>query len=286
MAALLEITGLRKQLDNFQLKDVNLSLEQGYIMGLLGVNGSGKTTLINTILNLYAKDAGEVCVNGFSMDKQERLAKDEIGFVLDTNMFEENLSVWHNAKSFGSLYQRYDDQLFQTFCKNFGVPLNRKVGKLSTGMKTRFQLAFALSHDAKLFIMDEPASGLDPSFRKELVHYMQEIVEDGTRSVLFSTHITEDLEPIGDFITLMKDGKVALTCSMEELRERYLIIQGSKEDIEELPFSKIIYREYGLCRNQAFLRCVKGEDYKGYHTRAPKLDELMYCLEKGGYEYV
>ena len=189
---LMEVNNLCKKIGNLNLNDINLKIEPGYIVGLLGVNGSGKTSLINTILNLYKRDNGEVIINGFSMEFNEKSAKNQIGFVLDEEMFEETMSVLNNAKIFGSLYDNFDENLFKEFCKNFNIPLNKKLGKLSTGLKVRFQLAFALAHDAKLFIMDEPTAGLDPLFRKELINYMQQIVEDGSRSVLFSTHITED----------------------------------------------------------------------------------------------
>ena len=109
------------------------------------------------------------------------------------------LKIW-NAKRFGALYSQFDEKLFRKFCEKFEIPLNKKLGQLSAGYQIRFQLAFALSHNAELFILDEPASGLDPLFRKELMGYLQEIVEDGTRSVLMSTHITEDLDQIGDYI--------------------------------------------------------------------------------------
>ena len=111
MEALLHVNHLEKNLDEFVLKDVNLTLQPGYIMGLIGVNGTGKTTLIQTILNLYKKDAGDVYVNGYSMEEQEREAKDQIGFVLDKNVFEESLSVWENAKLFGKLYSRLDEEV-------------------------------------------------------------------------------------------------------------------------------------------------------------------------------
>ena len=113
MEALLHVNHLEKNLDEFVLKDVNLTLQPGYIMGLIGVNGTGKTTLIQTILNLYKKDAGDVYVNGYSMEEQEREAKDQIGFVLGKNVFEESLSVWKNAKLFGKLYSRFDEAVFR-----------------------------------------------------------------------------------------------------------------------------------------------------------------------------
>lgn len=166
MKELLHIEHLTKELDSFYLEDVNLRLEPGYVQGLIGVNGTGKTTLIRTILNIYEKDSGKVSVCGFLMDEDEMKAKDRIGVVLDKNMFEEDFSVIKNAEYFGKMYSKFDMEIFKELCRRFQIPLQQKIRKLSTGFKIRFQLAFALSHDADLFIMDEPASGLD---RKSVV---------------------------------------------------------------------------------------------------------------------
>lgn len=285
MTYLLEINNLEKKLGNLHLKDINLNLEPGYIMGLIGVNGCGKTTLINTILNIYKKDSGIVKVNGLSMDSKEKEVKDQIGFILDENMFENTMTVIRNAKTFGSLYSKFNKELFLKFCDRFDIPLNKKLGKLSTGSKIKFQLAFALSHDAKLFIMDEPSAGLNPAFRKDLIRYMQELVEDGTRSVIFSTHITEDLDQVGDYIALIHEGKLFFNLNKEELKDKYLIINGNKEEIENLNYSKIIYREYGEYHNSAFIEKVKGEDYKNLKTKIPNIEDIVYYLEKGGYSY-
>lgn len=283
MDTLLELDKLEKKIGNLHLNDINFKIEPGYIVGLLGVNGSGKTTLINTILNLYKKDGGVVKVKGISMETNEKEAKDQIGFVLDENMFEDTMSVISNGKIFGSLYSKFDVELFCKFCERFEIPLRKKFAKLSTGLKVRFQLAFALSHDAKIFIMDEPSAGLDPVFRKELMGYLQEIVEDGTRSVLFSTHVTEDLDQIGDYIVLLNKGEIFFYLSKEELRERYIILKGTKEQIENLKCSHIIYREYGEYHNCAFVEKIEGEDYPSVEWKVPILEDIMYYLEKGGY---
>jgi len=283
MTALMEIENLEKIIGNLHLGKINLEIEPGYIVGLIGINGSGKTTLINTILNLYKKDNGTVKINGISMDINEKGAKDQIGFVLDENMFEDTMSVISNGKIYGSLYSKFDENLFRKFCQRFEVPLKKKLGKLSAGLKVRFQLAFALSHDAKLFIMDEPAAGLNPLFRKELINCMQEIVEDGTRSVLFSTHITEDLDQVGDYIALLNNGKIFFYLSKEELQEKYLILKGTKEQIQNLEGSNIIYREYGEYHNFAFIEKLQGEEYIDIEVKVPIIEEIMYYLEKGGY---
>lgn len=285
MNYLLEIYSLKKKIGNLDLKNININLPPGYIMGLVGVNGSGKTTLINTILNIYKKDSGTVKVNEFSMDTNEREAKNEIGFVLDENMFENTITVINNAKIFGKLYSKFNYKLFYKLCSKFDLPIKKKLGKLSTGQKTKFQLAFALSHDAKLFIMDEPSSGLNPVFRQELINYMQELVEDGTRSVLFSTHITEDLDKIGDYITLINNGEIFFCLDKEALKEKYLILNGTKEQIENLNCSKIIYREYGEYHNSAFIEKEIDAIYNNLNLKTPTIEDIMYYLEKGGYTY-
>lgn len=286
MDCLLKVDGITKKMNGgFLLKPVSFEVEPGFIVGLLGVNGSGKTTLIRTMLNMYAKDGGEVFVDGVSMAEHEREAKDLIGFVLDENVFEEDISVLDNARAFGSYYKYFDEELFLEYCKRFGVSAKKKVKELSKGQSVRFQLAFALSHDAKLFIMDEPAAGLDPLFRKEMIGYMQELVENGTRSVLMSTHITEDLEPVGDYIALMREGELLLYLSMEELKDRYAIVYGSEEEIDTL-HGDVIYRQHEEFRHLAFVRRNPEFPMKGLEMSVPKLDEIMYYLEKGGYAYV
>ena len=174
------------------------------------------------------------------------------------------------------------NDLFLRFCKRFELNPKQKAGKLSKGQKTRFQLAFALSHQAKLFIMDEPASGLDPLFRRELTGYMQELVEDGTRSILFSTHLTADLDQIGDYIALIDDGHFLFCSDKESLRERFRLLEGSREEIEALQSPGIlakVHEEYGSMA----LAEYPGPELTGrLSSRAPTLAELLYYLQKGG----
>ena len=283
MEHVLEIRNLNKTIGSLHLTDISLSLEPGYIMGLIGRNGAGKTSFIKTILRLYEKDSGEVLVCGHSIDREEKEAKNEIGFVLDESPFEENLSIEANGKLFGSLYSRYDHALFLTFCERFQIIAKQKVRKLSKGQKTRFQLAFALSHDAKLFLMDEPAAGLDPLFRRELLGYMQDIVESGKRSILFSTHLTSDLDKIGDYIALMDAGNICLELDKEELRDRFRIIYGTREQIERIFSPGVICRLYEPYRSSMLIEYPKESQIKGLETVRPTLEDLMYYLSKGGF---
>ena len=283
MENLLEIRNLNKSIGSLKLNDINLSLEPGYIMGLIGRNGAGKTSLIKTILRLYQKDSGDIFINGHSMDTREREAKDDIGFVLDESPFEDNLTIETNGKLFGSLYSRYDHTLFLKFCSRFEISPRQKVGKLSKGQKTRFQLAFALSHDAKLFLMDEPAAGLDPLFRRELLGYMQDIVESGRRSILFSTHLTSDLDQIGDYIALMDSGSLCLQLDREEVNERFYIAHGTREQIEHLFGPNVICRLHEAYKSSLLIEYPQEGQLLGLETARPTLEDLMYYLCKGGF---
>lgn len=282
MKPLLEISHLDKQIGSLHLQDISFTLEPGYIFGLIGRNGSGKTSLIRTLLNLYHKDSGAIVVNGCPMDSMEHEAKDQIGFVLDEFIFEEKLSISANGRYFGSTYSKYDHSLFLQFCERFNLDPKQKTGRLSKGQKTRFQLAFALSHQAKLFIMDEPAAGLDPLFRRELTGYMQELVEDGTRSVLFSTHLTADLDQIGDYIALLDEGRFCFCMDKESLRERFVLLEGTEQQIRSLHSPKIlaaVHEQYG---STALAEFPDPSITEGLAVSCPTLAELLFYLRKGG----
>ena len=282
MKPLLKISHLDKQIGTLHLQDISFTLEPGYIFGLIGRNGSGKTSLIRTILNLYHKDSGAIVVNGCPMDSMEHEAKDQIGFVLDEFIFEEKLSISANGRYFGSTYSKYDHSLFLQFCERFNLDPKQKTGRLSKGQKTRFQLAFALSHQAKLFIMDEPAAGLDPLFRRELTGYMQELVEDGTRSVLFSTHLTADLDQIGDYIALIDEGRFCFCMDKESLRERFVLLEGTEQQIRSLHSPKIlaaVHEQYG---STALAEYPEPSMTEGLAVSCPTLAELLFYLRKGG----
>ena len=284
MKPLLEISHLDKQIGTLHLQDISFTLEPGYIFGLIGRNGSGKTSLIRTLLNLYHKDSGTIVVNDYPMDSMEHEAKDQIGFVLDEFIFEEKLSISANGRYFGSTYSKYDHRLFLQFCKRFNLDPKQKTDRLSKGQKTRFQLAFALSHQAKLFIMDEPAAGLDPLFRRELTGYMQELVEDGTRSVLFSTHLTADLDQIGDYIALIDEGRFCFCTDKESLRERFVLLKGTEQQIQSLALHSpkilaAVHEQYG---STALAEYPEPSMTEGLSVSCPTLAELLFYLRKGG----
>lgn len=199
MENILELNGVTKRYGDFSLQ-VDLSLKRGYIMGFLGPNGAGKSTTIRLIMGLVRKDGGRIRLFGLDLDTHEREIKERIGFVFDQNYFYEELTAEEMKNTIRPFYSRWDESLFRKYAKQFDLPLNKPIKQLSKGMKTKFSLAVALSHDAELLIMDEPTSGLDPLIRSEILDILQEIIQDENKSVFFSTHITSDLDQIADFI--------------------------------------------------------------------------------------
>ena len=226
---LLEVRGLTKKWKTFTLENIDLSLPEGYIMGLIGKNGSGKTTLINCILNGIRKSSGRIRVNG--RDYRSLTAKEEIGFILEPGPFFENKSLVENAHLFGRFYPKWREVEFLKYLRTFELNGNALFMELSKGMKTKFQLAFALSHEPKLLILDEPTGGMDPIFRRDFYSLLQDLISDTKASVLISTHITGDLDRIADFVTMLDNGKLVFNMTKEELTGRYPILRGNKEDI-------------------------------------------------------
>ncbi|MDO4274922.1 MAG: ABC transporter ATP-binding protein [Eubacteriales bacterium] len=281
MTPLLEVTDLTKKLGDFSLSNISFSLEPGYILGIIGLNGSGKTSLLRTIINLYEPDGGSVKVGGISMAGQEKNAKEQIGTVLDEDFFDETLTPEKNAAFYGSYYPYFDMDIFRETCRRLEIPLDQKVKKLSRGIRTKMQFAFALAHRSKLYLMDEPAGGLDPRFRKNLISCMQEIVESGERSIVFSTHLTQDLDKVADYILMMHNGKAVFCVNKEELRGNFCLIRGTKEEIDAFPPAWIAGKEHGLYHSEALLHLLEENRSLFRNMPAPELSSILYYLERG-----
>ncbi|HHW37971.1 MAG TPA: ABC transporter ATP-binding protein [Bacillales bacterium] len=231
MSSILEIANVSKKYKGFELKDINITLERGYIMGFIGPNGAGKSSTIKLIMNLIKKDSGEITVFGLDNIKNEIEIKEKIGFVYDENYYYEELTIQEMKNLIRSFYSFWDETTFTNYVKDFNLPLKKKIKQLSKGMKMKFSLAIALSHHAELLIMDEPTSGLDPLVRSELLEILQSLMQDENKSVFFSTHITSDLDKIADYITLINNGEIVLSKTKDELIEDYCIVKGPKDGL-------------------------------------------------------
>ena len=187
----LSVTGATKHYDSgFTLEDVTFDLPAGYIMGLIGPNGAGKSTLIKLILNMIRRDAGQIQVLGLDAIADEEAVKEQLGVVFDTSYFADTWSVDKVERVMRGMYRTWRHEVFDGHLRRFGLDRGKKVKELSRGMQMKLMLAVALSHDARLLILDEPTSGLDVLARDELMDILAATIEDGERSVLFSTHIT------------------------------------------------------------------------------------------------
>ena len=205
---ILEINNLCKKYQSFSLDNVSFSLEEGYIMGFIGRNGAGKTTTLKSMLNFVHADSGSVAICGFDTKQDEFIVKNNIGFVSGLDGFYNSKKIKTVTNVTKRFFKNWNENLYKELLQKFNLDENKLISSLSAGMKVKYQIALAMSHDAKLLILDEPTSGLDPVSRDELIILFQDYVADGTRSILFSTHIISDLEKCADFITYIKNGKI------------------------------------------------------------------------------
>lgn len=229
MDYILEVQNLSKKFKGFSLEDVSFSLQRGFIMGFIGPNGAGKSTTIKLIMNLLKKDSGDIRVLGLDNIKHEMEIKNRIGFIFDENHYYEELTVDEMKRVVSPCYKKWDDPAFARYIKEFGLPLHKKIKELSKGMKMKFSMAVALSHQAELLIMDEPTSGLDPVVRSEFLDILSYLIQDERKGIFFSTHITSDLDKIADYVTLINEGKIIFSVSKDELLDTHGIVKGGLE---------------------------------------------------------
>lgn len=241
----LSVTGVTKHYDSgFTLDDVTFDLPAGYIMGLIGPNGAGKSTLIKLILNMIHRDAGDIHVLGLDNLEHEEAVKEQLGVVFDSSYLYEQWKVKDVERIVAPLYPAWNHDLYQRRLVDFGLAGkengNKRIKSLSRGMQMKLMLAIALSHDAKLLILDEPTSGLDVLARDELMDLLHAYIEDGEHSVLFSTHITADLERAADFITYITGGRLYFTGPKDEFEESFKLVKGGPDELAQLPAGMVL----------------------------------------------
>ncbi|MCM1023168.1 MAG: ABC transporter ATP-binding protein [Prevotella sp.] len=227
----LSIDNLTKKYKDFTLDGASFEIERGTVMGLIGQNGAGKTTIIRLIMNMINRDGGTVTVCDLDNIADEIAVKNKIGYVSDESFFFYNTTLARTEKACAAAYDDWDSAKFADFLKKWELPEKKKIAALSKGMQTKAMLAVALSHNPELLILDEPTAGLDPVARIEILDLLRDFVADGKRSVLFSTHITGDLDKIADVITLIIGGRIRESMSADVIEDRYAVISGSKDRI-------------------------------------------------------
>ena len=264
-----------KSFSGFTLQDISFELPKGYIMGLVGSNGAGKTTIIQLIMNMMQRDGGSIEILGRGDSVSETRIKQEIGIVYDSNFFVDTWTVAETEKVLSMFYDEWNHETFIRLRERFELPENVKVGKMSRGMQMKLMLVCACSHNSKLLILDDPPSGLDPATRSELLDILQEYIQDGERSVLFSTHITTDLERIADYITYLEHGKVVYTGNLEELRAKYRIIKGIPDELTDRMKQQMLGLRQTELGFEALIRTEEAKTYRGFVLDAPTVDDII-----------
>ena len=269
----LEIESLTKKYKNFALDVVSFIIPEGTIMGLIGENGAGKSTIINLITGAAVKDSGKIDIYGKPSDKLTKDEKAEIGTVISGCGFPEELNAVDVNSIMKSVYRQWDSKKFFDYIERFSLYKKSRIKTYSTGMKVKLEIAIALSHNAKLLILDEVTNGLDPSARMEILDMLLDFIQDEKRAVLISSHIIGDLEKICDYITFIHKGKIVFSENKDDILDKYAVINVDGQKMKELDEKAVIsvsrtsYSEKALVYRDAIP--------SGFETEKTSIEDIM-----------
>ena len=233
MDNILEVNGLVKRYPAISLDSFSFSLPEGCVTCFIGTNGAGKTTTIRSILNLAHKDAGTIKIFGLDAEEHEKEIKDRIGIIMDGSYFYNDLSMRDMKSIIAPAYSKWSDADYQSYMDKFDLDPKQKISTLSSGMRMKYALVLALSHQAELLIMDEPTSGLDPLVRSQFLEIIKEYMKNGGKGVFFSTHITSDLDKIADMLILIHGGKIIFQRNKDDLLDTFRTVKGNTAALNE-----------------------------------------------------
>ena len=280
MENVLSVRGLCKSYGGFALKDVSFDVRRGEIMGFIGRNGAGKTTTLRSLMDMVHPDAGEACFFGEPLQGHEREVKQRVGFVsggVDYYMRRRLGAITEVTRRF---YPEWDAAAYARYMRMFALDERKTPAELSAGMRVKYNLALALSHRAELMILDEPTSGLDPVSRDELLDVLLALARGGV-SILFSTHITSDLDKCADSITYIRSGRIAASCALEEFVNAYRALELSEEQLLSVPRELLI----GLKpAKRGYTALVRAQDAAALPLECGRadLDTIIVHMEKEG----
>ena len=280
MTDFLTLEKVNKKYPTFSLKDVSFSIQPGQIMGFIGRNGAGKTTTLKSIMNLIHYDSGKIMAFGTDMKENELANKQRIGFALSELNYYPNKTIRQLMQVTKKFYKNFDDAKFNQVCELFNLNIDKKLEELSSGMKVKYSVAIALSHHAELLILDEPTSGLDPVSRDEILDIFREIVKSGERAILFSTHITSDLDKCASNITYIHDGSIVYTGTKKDFVNSYLFVKDKTKN-KDLEKEYIAYKELDD-RIEGLIAADNKEVFvkNGLTPEEPDLEQIMVSLER------
>lgn len=279
MTPILQIDSLCKSYEDFSLKNISFALPQGCIMGLVGQNGAGKSTTLKAILGLVRPDSGSVKLFGQELQENEGQIKEQIGVVFDSMNLPELLQGKDVGKVLGPLYQSWDQTAFNGYLERFSLPKNKLIKDYSRGMKMKVAIAAALSHGAKLLLLDEATGGLDPIVRDEILDILLEFMQDPTHGILFSSHITGDLEKIADYVTFIHEGQVRFSQPKDELLDSYAVVKCSPQQLASIDPAALVSVRSHQYGTEALVR--RDAVWADAVAERPTIEDMMLFIARG-----
>ena len=283
MSDILQVNNLCKNYKTFQLRNVNFSLPKGSIMGFVGENGAGKTTTIKLILNEIQRDGGSINIFGLDNIKDERKIKEQVGVVFDDCYFHKEFTAADISKILSKVYTSWDENLYSSYLKKFNLARDKKVSEYSKGMKMKLSIACALAHKPKLLILDEATSGLDPIMRSDILDIFLDFIQDEEHSVLFSSHITSDLEKVADYVTFIHDGSIIFSRSKDDLLYKFGVLKCGNNDFAKIDKADIVrFRKSNFeCEVLVADKEKAKRSYPSFVVDNATIDEIMLLYVKG-----
>jgi len=278
------VKNICKTYEDFSLDHVSFCVPEGSIVGFVGENGAGKSTTIRAILDLIRVDSGSVEVLG--LDREERRDpawREQIGVVFDVGHVPDLLTAGEMDKVMAGIYRQWDSQTYQAYLKKFKLTKDKKYKDFSRGMKMKLSLAVAMSHGAKLLVLDEPTGGLDPIVRDEILDIFLEFIQEEDHSILISSHIISDLEKVADYIVFIHDGKICLEEEKDRLLEQYGIVHTTPEQAAMLPAELVVGRRDSRfsCEVMVKDRHEIGRRYPDLTMDPAGIEDIMLYTVKG-----
>jgi len=289
MSAVLRVQALRKCYREFTLNSIDLEVHAGSILGIIGPNGAGKTTLVKLIMNQITPDGGTVRVFDLDHASSEKEIKNRVGYVGEEQHFYRRRTVEWTGRFVARFFTNWDQDRFESLLEEFGISRTKRTGQLSKGMKAKLAMAIALSHGAELLILDEPTSGLDPIIRREILNILRDVARDENRTVILSSHISEDLSRIADRLAFMNNGEIILRGDKEDIFANWkrihfregTLAQSTVDmlaNVQEQQFSNV-----GICRDFEMIKPILASGIAGGDVRVENLDidDILISMVNG-----
>ena len=270
----------KKKRSAFILGELNFDLPEGYILGVVGRNGSGKSTLFQSMLFGDCLDGGTITINGKEGGKDGEAREDysrQCAFVLEAFPFTDTVNAKDIGDIYGPFYKDFNKEKYQKLLARFEIPLKKRMKKLSTGMKLKVQMAFAFSYDSKVLFLDEPTASLDSFARKDLYELIGEYMESGNRNIIWTTHLTEELDRMADYLLVLEYGKQTLFDEKEAVLSKYKVVKGSKNQLDCMK-SLLIGRTDRETYSEGLVKTEDGPFRLVDKVETPNIEQLLCYL--------